>query len=50
MPESQTTDTAGIAEPSGRHTRITSRHEASVKRPIGVYTLSSIEMWERFSF
>ena len=46
MSEFQTVDAAGAAESPGAEQSVTTR----VKQPIGLFTLSAIEMWERFSF
>ncbi|WP_231444685.1 peptide MFS transporter [Brevibacterium zhoupengii] len=46
MSESQITDAAGAAENPDN----TKTAEPKVKQPIGLYTLFSIELWERFSF
>ncbi|MGO1264484.1 peptide MFS transporter [Brevibacterium aurantiacum] len=46
MSEFQTVDAAGAAE----HPSPEQPAKPKVKQPIGLFTLSSIEMWERFSF
>lgn len=46
MSESQTVDAAGAAKKPGN----AQSAQPKPKQPIGLFTLSSIEMWERFSF
>lgn len=46
MSESQIADATSAAENPGN----TQSPDQKVKQPIGLLTLSSIEMWERFSF